>query len=39
MTDLDGLMDFAVRTAGTAGAVTLEHFGRAAVRTRATAAR
>lgn len=32
MTDLDGLMEFAVRTAGTAGALTLEHFGRAAVR-------
>jgi histidinol phosphatase-like enzyme (inositol monophosphatase family) len=32
MTDLDDLMEFAVRTAGTAGALTLEHFGRAAVR-------
>jgi histidinol-phosphatase len=31
MTDLDALMEFAVETAGTAGAVTLEHFGRAAV--------
>jgi histidinol-phosphatase len=32
MSDLDDLMEFAVRTAGTAGALTLEHFGRAAVR-------
>jgi histidinol-phosphatase len=32
MKDLDALMEFAVRTAGTAGALTLDHFGRAAVR-------
>ena len=32
MTDLDSLMDFAARTAQGAGAVTLEHFGRAAVQ-------
>jgi histidinol-phosphatase len=31
MNDLDSLMEFAVRTAGTAGALTLEHFGRVAV--------
>jgi histidinol-phosphatase len=30
-TDLDNLMDFAVRVAERAGEVTLEHFGRAAV--------
>jgi histidinol-phosphatase len=30
--DRDDLMDFAVRTAQAAGKVTLEHFGRAAVR-------
>ncbi len=32
MSDLDDLMEFAVRTTGTAGALTLEHFGSAAVR-------
>lgn len=32
MKDLDALMEFAVRTAGTAGALTLDHFGSAAVR-------
>lgn len=31
MNDLDALMEFAVRTAGAAGALTLEHFGRVAV--------
>ena len=31
MTDLDGLMDFAARTARAAGDVTLRHFGRVAV--------
>jgi histidinol-phosphatase len=35
MTDLDDLMEFAVQTAGTAGALTLDHFGRAAVRHKA----
>lgn len=35
MNDLDTLMEFAVRTAGTAGALTLDHFGRAAVRWKA----
>ena len=32
MTDLDGLMDFAVRTTRAAGEVTLQHFGRVAVQ-------
>ena len=32
MTDRDGLMDFAARTAEAAGRITLQHFGRAAVR-------
>jgi histidinol-phosphatase len=32
MTDLDGLMDFAARTARAAGDVTLQHFGRVDVR-------
>jgi histidinol-phosphatase len=32
MSDLDALMDFASRAARAAGEVTLEHFGRAAVR-------
>jgi histidinol phosphatase-like enzyme (inositol monophosphatase family) len=32
MTDYDKLMDFAARTLQGAGALTLEHFGRAAVR-------
>lgn len=31
MKDLDGLMEFAARTAQAGGAVTLEHFGRVAV--------
>lgn len=32
MTDLDGLMDFAARTARAAGDVTLQHFGRVVVQ-------
>ena len=32
MTDLDGLMDFAARTARGAGELTLRHFGRVAVQ-------
>jgi histidinol-phosphatase len=35
MTDYDGLMDFAARTLQSAGELTLEHFGRAAVHYKA----